>query len=232
MIYFGDSQDALMPAYYLNLPDKPLITLPPFDKLKAKIHARQAFFLHQTHSDQGLVVDQANLGTIRSFKPEGDFLITALPQVAIGVMTADCLPIVYYDAKNMIVAATHAGWRGSVLGIAVKTIERMQEVYGTQVKDIQVFFGPSAHVCCYEVQPDFEQHLTGFLEGKKFLIKRSNKLFFDVPGFNRMQLEALGIPSEHIYEEYAQCTMCKGGFCSARGGGQEACRQMTVICLV
>lgn len=231
MVYFGDSQDGLMPAFYLNLPDIPLLEIPPFDTLKQKVGAHEALFLHQTHSDQGLMVNEANKAIIRPFKPEGDFLITVLPQVAMGVMTADCLPIIYYDAKNKIAAAAHAGWRGSVLGIAVKTVERMQELYGTHLEDIQLFFGPSAHVCCYEVQPDFERHLAGYSEGKKFLIKRDNKVYFDVPGFNRMLFEALGIKPGQISEIYAQCTMCKGGFCSARLGGPESCRQMTVICL-
>ena len=232
-IYFGDASDKLMPPYYLNLPDKFLLELEPFNGLKAKLGLKNLMFLHQTHSDQGFVVTQDFLAANRPFKIDGDYLITDIQHAGIGVMTADCLPILFYDRRNNVIAAIHAGWRGSVLGVAVKAMERMRETYGTQPEDISVFFGPSALVCCYEVSRGFESHLEGFswVDKQQVFIERNNKLFFDVPRFNQLQLEAAGIKNEAIFTEYNLCTMCNTSFYSHRRDGEAAGRQMTVICL-
>lgn len=230
-IYFGDTQDGLIPAYYLNLPETPLLELELFSKLKTDMELKNLIFLHQTHSDQGLIITQDNLAAIRPFKIEGDYLLTDLEHVGIGVMTADCLPIVFYDSVHHAIAVIHAGWRGSVLGIAVKTLESMQERYGTKPEDIEVFFGPSALVCCYEVSQDFQSHLEGFssMNKQQVLIERDNKLFFDVPLFNRLQLQAAGIRRDAINTCYNLCTMCDLSFYSHRRDGAVAGRQMTVI---
>lgn len=230
-IYFGGAKDGLMPPYYLNLPDTPLLELSPFDGLKGLLGLKNLMFLHQTHSNQGLVVDQASLAASRPFKVEGDYLVTNLKHIGIGIMTADCLPILFYDRANNAVAAIHAGWRGSVLGIAAKALERMQEEYGTRSEDLAVFFGPSALACCYEVSRGFEANLEGFTpaDNAQVLVERNNKLYFDVPLFNRLQLEAAGVKKDSISTEYNVCTMCNKALYSSRRDNSG--RQMTVICL-
>ena len=230
-IYFGGVQDQLMPAWYLNLPDTPLLELAPFSRLKASFGLHDLMFLHQIHSDKGVLVDQDCLGINRPFKVDGDYLVTAMKHVGIGVMTADCLPIMLYDSQNKSVAAIHAGWRGSVAGIAVKALEHMQEACGTQPSAITVFFGPSARVCCYEVSKGFEEHLAGFswLDKQQVLVQRDNKLFFNVPLFNQLQLEAAGVANAAISTEYNLCTMCDSSFYSSRRDNSG--RQMTVIWL-
>lgn len=230
-IYFGDAQDGLMPQYYLNLPNTPLLELEPFSEIKEKLGLKDLMFLHQTHSDQGLVVNQACLAINRPFKAEGDYLTTNINHVGIGVMTADCLPILFFDKNNNAIAAIHAGWKGSVLGVAIKALERMQEVYGTKSEDVIVFFGPSARVCCYEVSHDFESHLEGFskVDRKQVFIEKENKFFFNVPLFNQLQLEAAGVKKEAISTEYNLCSMCNKTFYSSRRDNSG--RQMTVICL-
>lgn len=232
-IYFGTAQDKLMPAFYLNLPPEPFILdIEPFSKLRKAMHLEELMFLHQTHSDKGVVIDEPTLIQSRPFKLDGDFLITQLNHVGIGVMTGDCLPIVYHDRVHNVAAIAHAGWRGSVLGVAVKTIERMYETYGTKADQLSVFFGPSAKVCCYKVSADFKQHLEGFAHPEKVLIEHGNELYFDLPGFNRLQLEAIGIKKEAIHLDYNCCTMCKDDvFYSHRRQGELAGRQMTVVCL-
>lgn len=234
LIYFGDAGDGLMPAYYLNLSDVPLLNLPSFAALKGALGAEQALFLHQTHSNKGLVVNQDSLVRVRPFKEEGDYLVTNEKRVGVGVMTADCLPIFFYDKMHHAVAAIHAGWRGSVIGIAVKALECMREEYGTRPEDVRVFFGPSAGVCCYEVSPDFTVNLEGFsyADKERVLVARDNKLFFDLALFNWLQLEAAGVKAEAISAEYNLCTICNHQFYSYRRDGEVAGRQMSVICLV
>jgi YfiH family protein len=233
-VYFGDAQDGLMPVYYLNLPDTPLLELEPFSKLKAKMGLKDLIFLHQTHSERGSIVTPDFLAKNRPFKTEGDYLVTGIMQVGIGVMTADCLPIVFFDTIHHAIAVIHAGWRGSVLGVAIKALETMQEAYGTKPEDVAVFFGPSALGCCYEVSADFGNHLEGLSQPDKaqVLVERDSKFFFDNSLFNQLQLQAAGIRKEAINAEYNLCTMCDSAFYSHRRDREAAGRQMTVINLI
>ncbi|MDR3550074.1 MAG: peptidoglycan editing factor PgeF [Candidatus Babeliales bacterium] len=230
-IYFGTAKDNLFQAQYLNLPQEPILTISPFEKLKKVMNAQQLFFAHQVHSDRGIVVDQDVLQNSAPFKSDADFLVTNQPHVGIGVMTADCLPIVFHDKVRNVVAVTHAGWRGAVIGVAVKTVEMMSEIYGSDPSGIAVFFGPSAKVCCYKVGEDFMKNLAGFAYADRVLQQHEGGWFFDLPLFNRIQLEAAGIKKEAFHLDYNICTMCDESFYSHRRQGESAGRQMTVACL-
>ena len=228
-IYFGNADDKLFPSHYLNEPIKQdILHREPFVKLKKVMHLDSLIFLRQMHGAQGCAVDQE---LVQSFAREGDFLFTKLLQTGLGVMTADCLPIIFYDKVNNVVSVAHAGWRGSVQGVAVRTVERMQQQCNTQVEDLQIFFGPSAKICCYTVAHDFPQHLENYPFAEQVLQLHQGKLFFDLPGFNRLQLEAMGIKKKAFHLDYNICTICDEKFFSYRRQGERAGRQMTVVCL-
>ncbi len=231
-IYFGDAQDQLNPAYYLDLPDEPILTLESFAHLKKTMRLQELMFARQTHGIHGIVIDSTTQFTVKPFKNESDFLITDLANVGIGVMTADCLPIVLHDKVNGVVAIAHAGWKGTVAGIAVKTVERMQKMYGTRGENLTVFFGPSAKPCCYQVDKNFKQNLDGFAHPDKVLFERSDgNLYFDLALLNRIELEAIGVRKDAFHLEYNMCTICTESFCSFRRDGQRAYRQMTIVSL-
>ena len=104
--------------------------------------------VRQIHSDQILVADRAGcLG-------EGDALITNQPGTTLSVRTADCLPILMADVRNRAVAAVHAGWRGTLLKIAPKTIQAMAKQFGTRPEDLVIAIGPGIAGCCFEVGPE------------------------------------------------------------------------------
>lgn len=231
LIYFGDAQDKLMQAEYLNLPEKSILQLEPFSALKKKMRLQNLFFAHQVHGDQGIVVDEKTLELVRPFKADSDFLVTSKDRVGIGVMTADCLPIVFHDRVHNVVAIAHAGWRGAVQGIAVKTIERMYEVFGSRPENIAVFFGPSAKVCCYKVNEEFKSNLEGFSDIDRVLQQHGDEWYFDLPLFNKIELEAAGVAKKAFHLNYNCCTMCDDSFYSYRRQGEAAGRQMTVVCL-
>ena len=90
----------------------------------------------------------------------------------IGVLTADCLPIIFYDTKNHVAACIHAGWRSAIAEIVTKVVQMMFEKFKFAPEDLQIYFGPCAKTCCYQVQPDFLQNLTNF----KFKTKLSEKM--------------------------------------------------------
>lgn len=104
--------------------------------------------VRQIHSDRVLEADHG--GCIG----EGDALISKRPGITLSVRTADCLPILMADARNRAIAAVHAGWRGTVQEIVVKTMEAMTEKFGSRREDMVVAIGPGIGPCCFEVGPE------------------------------------------------------------------------------
>ena len=84
----------------------------------------------------------------------GDAVITQHAGVLLSVQTADCVPILLADTKRRVVAAVHAGWRGTLGRIAVKTLGRMRQEFGTRPRDVVAAIGPAIGRCCYEVGPE------------------------------------------------------------------------------
>jgi YfiH family protein len=105
--------------------------------------------LGQIHSDIIHVIDRAPEQPL-----QGDALITATPGLLIAVQTADCIPILLADPEHRVVAAIHAGWRGTLKRIAEKTVGRMRMLFGTQPEKIIAAVGPGISRCCYEVGPE------------------------------------------------------------------------------
>ena len=109
--------------------------------------------LRQFHSD---VIHVAAPDQLRpaSEAPRADALATRAPGLLLGVQTADCVPILLADTRHRVVAAIHAGWRGTLARIAVKTLGRMHMEFGTRPRDVVAALGPAIGRCCYEVGSD------------------------------------------------------------------------------
>lgn len=230
-IYFGARQDAIYPAYYLNLDttDSEILKDSHFKNAKDALGMKHLAFLHQVHGAQGMLIKSAH--QIAPFKTDGDYIITHLSGFGIGVMSADCLPIVFCDNKNKVIAVAHAGWRGSVQKIAPVVIGKMQEEYATQLDDITIFLGPSAQSCCYEVDDQFQKNFSAFRFANQLFTHKNEKIYFNLPLFNQLQLQEVGILLPNIRLEYNLCTMCDHNFFSYRKDGEAAGRQMTVVAI-
>jgi len=105
--------------------------------------------LRQIHSDIIHVIDAAPPHPL-----QGDALVTDVPGLLIAVQTADCVPILLADSEHRVVAAVHAGWRGTLKRIAEKTVGRMRMLFGSRPEKIFAALGPGIGRCCYEVGPD------------------------------------------------------------------------------
>jgi polyphenol oxidase len=105
--------------------------------------------LSQIHSDAIHAIDAPPHHLL-----QGDALMTATPNLLLGVQTADCIPILLADPEHHAVAAIHAGWRGTLKRIAEKTAGRMRMLYGTRPEKILAAIGPGIARCCYEVGPE------------------------------------------------------------------------------
>lgn len=104
---------------------------------------------HQVHGTEVAIVDDPL--TPRDELNGYDALITNVKDCAIGVRTADCIPVLLYDPVNAAVAAVHSGWRGTVGKISCKTIDRMSEVFGTKASDLLAVIGPGICKGCFQV---------------------------------------------------------------------------------
>lgn len=199
---------------------------------KRRAYGLQAlWFFKQEHTVSGRIISgSAGQGAHYITEEDGDYFITNAPGVGIGVGTADCLPIVFYDSVAHVVAVAHAGWKGSVQGIAPIVLRQLQQRFGAQLENIQVWFGPHAKQCCYEVAPDFENNL--FHKFIPAVIEhRDGKCFFSNAHYNEMLLLSAGLQENQMHSEAAQCTMCEGNFHSRRIDGPEYIGQSTIAWL-
>lgn len=231
---FGDQRNSFAPKqFYAIKSSDELLKQKQFFTTKKALNLTHLAVLKQTHSAAGFSLQtEHDISILQPYQHDGDYLITNLPQVGLGVATADCLPIIFFDSQNNTIAIAHAGWAGSVQNIAIKTIEHMQRDFGTQLEYLRIFFGPSAKVCCYEVKEDFMEKLENFSYAKRIIQKRGNKLYFDLPLLNRLQLEALGVQKQAFKANYNLCTICSiPAFCSFRRDGADSKRQMTIVAL-
>ena len=127
-----------------------------------------------------------------------DAVVTQLKDFCLCVSTADCVPVLLYDKEKEVIAAVHAGWRGTVERIVEKTIEVMKSHYGSEGKDLVACIGPSISLESFEVGDEvyaaFEE--AGFDMSR--IARRYEKWHLDLWEANRMQLLAHGVLPEHI----------------------------------
>ena len=225
-LYIGDAQDGIIPQDLSG-------SKQAFALIAQKMSVQGLVFLKQVHgiASKEVVSPDALTLPYDIWREEGDILLTNLTGIGIGVITADCLPIVLYDTKNKAVSVVHAGWRGTVQGAATRAVSLMQESFGTKIEDLRVHFGPSAKACCYEVDEPFIKTIGEQVDcADEVLIKR-NSVFFDLPGLNRRQLVAVGIKPDQFTESHNHCTICCSQYCSYRRDAGESLRQATVVML-
>lgn len=231
-IYFGNATASILPDEHRNAIDgTELLRRSHFTPMQQALDAQQLVFLHQVHGTEGMMVDATTAATFKPFSQDGDYLITNTT-AALGVLTADCLPVVIYDPQHHAAAMIHAGWRGSVNRVTVKALEQMQQEFKTDADQVQIFYGPAAQQCCYEVTPEFLTYLEPFVYAEQLIARRDGRLYFDTALCNSLQLQEVGVPVSAINTAYTACTMCVPGFCSSRRQkekGEAQMRQMTVV---
>jgi YfiH family protein len=203
---------------FSSTPDRALVTENRRLLAESMDVPEYALFLpSQVHKTRIVHVSSA---TTKNDLLETDALITQQPGLCIAVMSADCVPIVLYDARNNVVAAVHSGWRGTVSRILEKTLNEMRAQYGTRGEDIIAGIGPSVSAASYEVG---EEVITAVQEAFHSTIDllthtRPQKAQLDLWNANRHQLIEFGVPEIQI-EVSNLCTVIHNhAFFSARKG--------------
>ncbi|MCX7744178.1 MAG: peptidoglycan editing factor PgeF [Flavobacteriales bacterium] len=169
------------------------------------INPENLIFPKQTHSDNIVIVTPH---TTYEELQGVDALITQMHGIAIGVMSADCVPVLIADPIKRVVAAVHAGWKGTVAGIVKKTVLKMLDEFNCNPQNLFVGIGPSISALNYEVGPDvIEAVQASFPQYKKLLIagKTEGKAYFDLWKANQIWLTSCGIPESQI-ETAGICT--------------------------
>ncbi|MFN8415742.1 MAG: peptidoglycan editing factor PgeF [Cytophagaceae bacterium] len=152
---------------------------------------RKVFFPVQTHSN---IVKEVQHDTSLESLENCDALISNAPNVVIGILSADCVPILLFDTKNKAIAAIHAGWRGTAAKIVQETIKAMQHAYGTHAQHIFASIGPSISAEVYEVGEEVVKQMH-----PESIVQRSEtSTCCDLWMENKIQLEESGVPTKNI----------------------------------
>jgi YfiH family protein len=132
--------------------------------------------------------------------PAADALVSAVPGIGLGVITADCAPVLFSDAAGRVVGAAHAGWRGAVSGILEATLAAMQAL-GAQ--GVRAAVGPCIHPASYEVSADLRDPVLArdAADARFFTPGRPGHWFFDLPGYCAARLEAVGVSTEILPQD-------------------------------
>ena len=175
-------------------------------------------YCRQIHSASVVEVDK------EAQPPEADALITADSDVALGIFTADCIPIFVLDIGTPAIGIVHAGWRGTFARIAVNTIGQMGTRFGTLAKNCQIHLGPSIQKCCYAVSPEL---LTQFTERFGSTVANGTNLSLQTANVN--QLIEIGVPRTSISIS-PLCTACRTDlFYSHRAENGQTGRMLSFI---
>lgn len=205
-------------------------------RLSLPRHPRELVIPFQTHGTKSLVIDktylQANDAERNAMLQGIDALITREPGCCICISTADCIPILLYDKVHGVVAAVHAGWRGTVNNILGHTLEKMQTLFHTDGKDIIACIGPGISLSAFEVGDEvyeaFRQNgfrMDYIAEWKP----ETHKYHIDLWAANRLQLLDFGVPSAQV-ETAGICTYARyEDFFSARRLGIKSGRILSGI---
>lgn len=187
--YCGDNEKAvhqnrLLLAQTLNIEEKNII-LP-----------------RQTHGTECITIDEEFLMLDTEEKRRRldgiDAIMTDISGICIGVSTADCIPLLLHDKEKGIIAAIHAGWRGTVADIVTATIKMMSERYGTHAGDIRAVIAPGISLAAFEVGDEVYDAFAKVFDMNLISRRYGEKWHIDLWEANRMQLLKNGVKSENI----------------------------------
>jgi len=153
--------------------------------------ARRLVSAHQVHGTTAVILDDDSPAE----RPKADALVTATPGLALGVLTADCAPILLADARARVVGAVHAGWRGALTGAAEAALDAMEGL-GAVRQHIHAAVGPCIGPSVYEVGPEFEaEFLQHDPANARFFARQGAeaRLTFDLPGYVAHRLRRAGV---------------------------------------
>ncbi len=155
-------------------------------------------------------------------RDEYDALVSNRPGEILGAFAADCIPMLFADPVKRVAAAAHAGWRGTVGGVAPEVIRTLRDRFGSNPADVRAALGPSIGPCCFEVGDEVVAEFRAALgDVPGLIVDGPRKQHIDLRVATRRLLERAGLRPEHI-DDRPPCTRCdETRFFSFRRDGQE-----------
>ena len=188
----------------------------------AQAGVKNLVYCHQIHGAR--VVEAESVSDARE---TADAIISAKPRSAIGVFTADCVPVFLLDTATPAIGIAHAGWRGTLANIAVHTLARMKKTLGTAAEDCLVHLGPAIKKCCYTVSTEL---VAQFVEHFGSSVHDGTQL--DLQEANVIQLVKTGVPPSAISVSPFCTACCTEHFYSHRAEGGKTGRMLSFIQLI
>ncbi len=220
-----------------NRGDEPDAVRENYRRLKAALGIEKLCFTKQIHETTVRYV--TSVDAREPFDPlpyDCDGLVTDEPGLGLIIFTADCIPILFHDPVHKVIAAAHAGWRGTVGDIAGRAVEAMVKL-GAKPSDIRAAIGPGISRCCFETGPEVPEAVMAVLgrEGLEYIDgpgREEDKFFVDLKGVNRALLVRAGVEPDNIAVS-DECTMCRPDkYWSHRHTGGLRGSQASVIALL
>ena len=176
----------------------------------------------QVHGTRVIAADAGSGGV------EADALVVARPGRLVGVVTADCMPVLLVDPRRRVAAAVHAGWRGASAGVVEAAVDELHAAFDTRARELDAVIGPAVGACCYEVG---EEVLASFASRtgdatKPAWATRDGRRFVDLRQATALLLARVGVERVTIL---GPCTVCGPGYHSYRRDGPAAGRQLSFV---
>lgn len=159
------------------------------DRVRTAVGADKLLSCFQVHSAKAVEVTEP-----WRTRPQADAMVTKVPGLALCILTADCVPVLFADTQTGVIGAAHAGWKGAIAGICEATIDAM-EALGAMRPNISAAIGPAIQQASYEVGPEFRDTFVGDQEWTDRLFKagRDDRSHFDLPGYVQAVLQREGL---------------------------------------
>ena len=192
----------------------------------------------QTHTDRVEKIQSGDEGIYYPKFDNVDGLVTNEKHKVLMLGFADCTPLFFYDPAKKVIANTHSGWKGTLQRIATKTVDKMQEEYGCDPKDIICCIGPHLRKCHFEVDEDvknlFEEEFKD-LDNLSSIIQcdsKNKKYYIDTTTINKQILGKAGLREENVIDSNI-CTVCHSDIChSFRAEKELSGRSVAILELI
>jgi YfiH family protein len=203
------------------------------------IGAESLALARQVHGREVVVVREG--AAISGERPEADAFVSSATTVGVAVRVADCVPLLIADRTIGVVAAVHAGWRGTAARVAVAAVDALTREFASQPADLIAAIGPSIGACCYEVGSELVDAFAAAGHERSLIDRwfvatppprgshQRSTLRLDVAGANRDQLVLAGVPEEQIHLSGLCTAMHLGVFTSYRAEKEKAGRLVAAI---
>lgn len=189
-------------------------------------------FSRQVHGDFVARVGRKNCGEgLHIEVPEArDGLMTDEPNVVLTIFSADCTPILLFDPVRRAVAAVHAGWRGTALGIAGRVVERMREEFGCKPEHLRAAIGPCIGKCCFETDADVPEAMLRSVgdEAQGYIEPHGEKYTVDLKGINALWLRRAGVKTVQISDDCTSC-LCERYWSHRRTRGHRGAQAAVIL---